>query len=88
MRRTDDISFMIKDLKSIYSQDGFFSDGKYNSSKPQMIGNILEEHLNSLLPESEIKKQIMQKCPECGEISYGKEGGCGKCLSCGYSTCG
>lgn len=88
MRRTDDISFMIKDLQTIYSQDGFFSDGKYNSSKPQMIGNILEEHINSLLPESEIKKQVMQKCPECGEFSYGKEGGCGKCLSCGYSTCG
>ena len=27
-------------------------------------------------------------CPKCGERSYIKENGCGKCVSCGHSTCG
>lgn len=31
---------------------------------------------------------MMQECPECGNISYVLEGGCGKCTECGYSECG
>lgn len=87
MRRTDDCSFMLKDLQSIFSVSGYFSDGRYLQSQPQMIGNILEEHIRSLHPE-EAKEIKYVKCPECGETTYYKEGGCGKCLSCGYSSCG
>jgi len=87
MRRTDDCSFMVKDLQSIYGQHGFFSDGTYVQSQPQMVGNVLREHLDSLNPD--VKKEVKHlKCPECGEMSYVKEGGCSKCLSCSYSTCG
>lgn len=87
MRRTDDCTFIIKDLQGIFGASGFFSDGKYVQSQPQMIGNILEEHYRNLNPE--VAKEIKYlKCPECGEHTYLKEGGCSKCLSCGYSSCG
>lgn len=89
MRRVPDgdIGFIIKDLKSIYGENGYFAEGRYIQSQPQLVGLILEEHLKELNPE--LKEEIkLTKCPDCGEISYSKEGGCGKCLSCGYSTCG
>lgn len=87
MRRTDDCRFIIKDLQNIFGANGYFSDGKYVQSQPQMIGNILEEHIRNLNPEQE-KEIKYSKCSDCGEISYFKEGGCGKCLQCGYSSCG
>lgn len=89
MRRIPDgdISFIVNDLKSIYADKGYFRDGKYIQSHPQLIGMILEEHMHSLNPA--LKEEIkFSKCPECGDISYSKEGGCGKCLGCGYSSCG
>lgn len=87
MRRTDECTFIIKDLQSIFGVNGFFSDGKYVQSQPQMIGNILEEHYRSLHPEA-AKEIKYVKCPDCGEVTYYKEGGCGKCLQCGFSSCG
>jgi len=87
MRRTDDCSFLIKDLQGIFGSNGYFADGRFVQSQPQMVGNILEEHIRSLHPE-EAKDVKYTKCPECGEHTYYKEGGCGKCLSCGYSSCG
>lgn len=86
MRRTDDISFLIDEAKSIYSQSGYFADGRYNKSKPEMLASILEEHIESLKGETK-KESKKAKCPECGNMSYSKEGGCGKCLDCGYSQC-
>lgn len=86
MRRTDDASFMVKDLQSIFAPKGYFANGQYLMSKPQMIGNILEEHMNFTSGVS--KKEIFTKCPECGELSFSKEGGCGSCKSCGFSQCG
>lgn len=88
MRRVPDgdIGFIIKDLKQIYGEKGYFSDGKYVQSQPQMIGLVLEEHWKDI---NNVKDEIkLSKCPECGEYSYSKEGGCGKCLGCGYSSCG
>ena len=87
MRRTDDCRFLVTDLQGIHGAQGFFSDGRYNQSQPQMIGNILEEHYRSLDPTAEKEVKYL-KCPECGEHTYLKEGGCGKCLSCGFSSCG
>lgn len=87
MRRTDDCTFIAKDLQSIFGLNGYFSDGRYNQSQPQMIGNLLEEHYRALSPVKE-KDVKYTKCPDCGEMTYVKEGGCGKCLSCGFSHCG
>lgn len=86
MRRTDDCAFMVKDLQTIAAPKGYFSDGQYMQSKPQMLGNILEEHIESL--QGVKKKEVFTKCPECGEVSFSKEGGCGSCKSCGFSQCG
>lgn len=90
MRRVsspEELRFVCEDAKSIYAPSGYFSDGKYVNSKPQMLGLILEEHIDNLI-NPEKKKETLSKCPECGEISYSKEGGCGGCKSCGYSKCG
>ena len=78
---------IIKDLQNIFSVNGYFSDGKYIQSQPQMIGNVLAEHLRMLYPNQD-KDIKYSKCPECNETSYLKEGGCGKCLQCGFSSCG
>lgn len=86
MRRTDDANFMVADLKSIFAPKGYFSEGQYMQSKPQMIGSILEEHIAALAGVA--KKETLAKCPECGEMSFSKEGGCGSCKSCGFSQCG
>lgn len=86
MRRTDDLEFLVKDLQSIYAPKGYFSDGQYVQSKPQMIGNILAEHLEALTGGP--KKEVLSKCPECGEAAYSKEGGCGSCKCCGFAMCG
>ncbi len=87
MRRTEDCGFLVKDLQSIYGANGFFSDGRFHQSHAQMIGNILEEHIRTLSPEEE-KEVKLSKCPSCGEAAYSNEGGCGKCLACGFSKCG
>ena len=86
MRRTDSCDFLIKDLQSIYGEKGYWADGRYVLSQPQMVGNILEEHVKLLHPDSPSPEYT--RCPECKDTTFIKEGGCGKCLSCGFSACG
>jgi len=64
------------------------------------IINQLNKSTYSLVDAAGILKRILSKyilndeedslniCSECGERAYVFEGGCGKCLSCGYSSCG
>lgn len=64
------------------------------------IINQLNKSTYSLVDAAGILKRILSKyilndeedslniCSECGEKAYVFEGGCGKCLSCGYSSCG
>jgi ribonucleoside-diphosphate reductase alpha chain len=89
MRRTDDLDFLVEDLKSIKAstEAGGYLTPEYGfvKSRPQHVGLILEEFLSQ---NTEVKEQGMLSCKECGEMSVVKEGGCKKCLSCGYSECG
>ena len=92
MRRNDDISFIIDDLKSIKAstEDGGYFTQEYGfiRSKPQHIGLILEEYVNKVCNNQADTKVLYEKCPECGKMTYIKTGGCTKCLDCGYSSCG
>ena len=87
MRKTGDVDGVIKELKEIGGENGYLTkEYGYVSSKPQHFGFILEEYCKSLSPIEEDVGDL--KCPECGEMSYHKSGGCGACCLCGYSTCG
>lgn len=33
------------------------------------------------------KKEMLSKCPFCGEMAYSNTGGCGVCLNCGRNKC-
>lgn len=92
MRRNDDISFIIDDLKSIKSstEDGGYFTQEYGfiRSKPQHIGLILEEYVNKVCDNQSSNKIEFSKCPECNELQLVREGGCEHCLACNYSKCG
>lgn len=57
--------------------NGIFSNAVYNDG---VHGNENSKHVSQQTPG--------QPCPTCGEFAYRREGGCSKCSSCGYSTCG
>jgi ribonucleoside-diphosphate reductase alpha chain len=85
MRRTDNCDFLVKDLLSIYGEKGYWADGRYILSQPQMVGMVLEEYMKSLNPSTAMTEY--SRCPECRDNAFIKEAGCGKCVSCGYSSC-
>lgn len=102
-RRGGDISFMVKDLKSIMDPNGGeFVAGKYQHSFISYLGRIVGEHLAFLdegrivvqpLPVNEPYVEPSQpgaesKCPECGEYAVVNNGGCPTCQDCGHSKCG
>jgi ribonucleoside-diphosphate reductase alpha chain len=89
MRKTGDSSGVIKELKSIGGENGYFTQQYgYVKSKAQHIGFILEEYINSLNGDVQvIKASTGEKCPECGG-DIKRLGGCNSCTDCGYSKCG
>jgi ribonucleoside-diphosphate reductase alpha chain len=48
---------------------------------------ILKRVLQRYVPDSE-EGDEGQQCPECKEMEYFYEGGCGICKACGFTTCG
>jgi len=92
MRRNDDISFIIEDLKSIKSSTesgGYFTqEYGFVKSRPQHIGLIIEEFVQCISGKNEDKVVEYSTCPECKEEMFIKDGGCNKCLACGHSSCG
>lgn len=53
-----------------------------------ILKRILSKYVSIDYEENEDGEIIGEKCPECGQNSYIKENGCGKCLNCGTSSCG
>ncbi len=92
MRRTDDIDFLIEDLKSIRSSTeagGYFTpEYGFIKSRPQHISFILEEFVKFTKGSANNKEVQYEICPECKENSLVREGGCSKCISCLFSKCG
>lgn len=88
MRKTGDTIGVIEELREIGGQNGYLTkEYGYVQSVVQHISFILEEYVNSI-SDKEDHKVVKLVCPECGEIEYVKEGGCGKCLACSYTSCG
>jgi ribonucleoside-diphosphate reductase alpha chain len=88
MRRTGNIKEVIDELKAIKGDNGFLTkEYGYVYSRPYYLACVLEEFSNSISSNAATSSST-EKCSKCGENSVVREGGCAKCLSCGYSHCG
>lgn len=90
MRKTGDAAGVVKELKAIGGENGYFTQQYgYVKSKAQHIGFILEEYIESLNGETKKEKvSTGEICPDCKMSSLQKLGGCSSCPTCGYSKCG
>lgn len=90
MRKTGDVQAVIDELMEIGSEAGYLTqEYGYVTSKPMHIAKIIEEFVNGLNEvAAEEAEATGTECPNCGELTYRKEGGCSKCSDCGFSTCG
>ncbi|WP_042805442.1 HNH endonuclease [Thermoanaerobacter sp. A7A] len=70
-------------LVDIMGTDVWFNNGKMYKSIPDAVGKILLDFIG----ETVETKKNGQKCPACGKYSVIMEGGCNKCLECGWSKC-
>lgn len=54
-----------------------------------ILSRVLKKYLHALdSGDKDITLDTVgTKCPDCGEMSYVNENGCGMCKSCGYSKC-
>lgn len=98
------LEFLAKELCMIYSDKGYFAGSKYKyvSGIVQHIGKLLldiakedKKALKNNTPAVEEKVEEIEatgtQCPECGEMTLIKEGGCTRCTNseCGYmGECG
>jgi len=90
MRKTGDVEAVIQELMEIGGDSGYLTqEYGYVTSKPMHIAKIIEEFVNGLNATHDTASgPTFTKCSQCGEISYYKGGGCGKCTECGFSECG
>ena len=101
-RKGGDVTFVVEELKSVCDpRGGYWKHGTYISSIVAEIGMVIEDHLEVLGLLSPDKVQpsdhavvhtpptdkILAKCPSCNAPAMVFEGGCSRCLSCGYSKC-
>jgi ribonucleoside-diphosphate reductase alpha chain len=58
---------------------------------PGTIARVLRKYeasdLSDFSADEVITQSLGDECPDCGEMTYIHEGGCTKCLLCGYSEC-
>ena len=94
MRRTDDVSFIVRQLrKSANGHGGDFL---------KKLANVIEEHIGkkkvidiqhiAVSPISISRPRVsgFQECPSCKQMTLVMENGCNSCKnpSCGYGACG
>lgn len=58
------------------------------SAITRVLSYYLPKTLSALSEDEILEKDLGQVCPDCGKKTYVKEGGCGICKSCSYTTCG
>ena len=101
-RRGGDISFVYEELKEVHSShSGYIIDREYTPSIVALLGRTIEEHFRSIGGGESVKQERTTdmfvdlpapetgtQCPQCFALSYVKQEGCGKCLTCGFSDCG
>ena len=99
-RRGGDITFVVRELKSIFDpRGGSWMDGRYVPSLLAAIGNVIEQHMIAIgfilepaKPEVVALEQAVGEssrrfCPKCSQPGLIHREGCDLCPSCGYSKC-
>lgn len=70
-------------LSGHFDQSGGFVEGQgFVNSRWELVA----EALRSDTPQE--KPPILNRCPECGEGTLVRQGGCTQCDTCAYSACG
>jgi len=101
-RRGGDVTFLPDELEQIHSSDGgqWVGPNEYVPSLVAIIGKTINRHFVKIgLKEPRLKPELVEieltpemggeRCPDCEHPkSFVMTEGCGKCLSCGYSSCG
>lgn len=94
-RKGGDCSFLIDELKSVFSPSGgYWSNKKFYPSVVAHIGSVVEEHmgLHKSTPVEALQglgvTKTARACPKCQQRALVMQEGCEKCLECGYSKCG
>jgi ribonucleoside-diphosphate reductase alpha chain len=98
-RRGGEISFVVKELKSVFDpRGGSWVNGEYIPSILAAIGGAIESHLVEIgFSETEapvtqlnyhsLNTPLPPACPACGSFSLRMMEGCMTCSSCGNSKC-
>jgi len=91
--------FIAKEMKKVWSANGYYDDGKFRASVVSHIGDVILKHLKTM-EEKQTTTKIVEKinssnagvkgaqCPKCTEFTLIRDGGCEQCTSCDYSKCG
>ena len=100
-RRGGDVSFVVRELKSIFDpRGGYWMEGRYVPSLLAAIGEVMEHHMIDIgfiaKSEPEDRESLQEAvgesparvCPKCSQPGLVRREGCDLCLSCGYSKCG
>lgn len=101
LRRGGDVSFVHEELKAVFDpRGGTWLNRRYVPSLLAAIGDILEQHITTLLegkgprPDPAVAASSVENspvgaaCPHCGRLALHRQEGCDKCLECGFSKCG
>jgi ribonucleoside-diphosphate reductase alpha chain len=103
LRKEEDPSFLVEELKSIYDPNGgYFSGGRFVPSLAADIGLVIEQHLKKIgITEEKKQKKVSAEtkekleksnglmiCPHCNEKGLYSSENCLKCILCGFSKCG
>jgi hypothetical protein len=101
-RKGGDVNFVVEELKSVCDpRGGYWKHGSYITSIVAEIGMVIEDHLIELgllesdkvsvsdkaVMHSPPTDQILAKCPSCSAPAMVFDGGCARCINCGYSKC-
>jgi len=100
-RRGGDVTFVVRELKSIFDpRGGYWMGGRYVPSLLAAIGEIIELHMIDIgfiprksaedaAPEQAraVGETPLRFCPKCSQPTLVHKEGCDQCLSCGYTKC-
>lgn len=101
-RKGGDVVFVVEELKSVCNPSGgYWKHGKYIPSIVAEIGMVIEDHLvelgllavDKLEPGDQAvvhtppPDKVLSVCPSCSAPAMVYDGGCSRCISCGYSKC-
>jgi len=89
-RKSDDVSFLADELKSIMDPQGkgYFKKGKYIPSLIAEVGEVLQKHITKEVETTGDFPAEATLCKKCNHKSVVTLDKCPTCLNCADSHCG